>query len=85
MIVHLRRCRQTEGSGLGQEHELVGCHRRVQWCAALLPVGDQLVQAAWLENGSRQDMGANFASLLDQADLDFAAGFRGKLFQLDCR
>src|SRR5690606_11618601 len=49
--------------------------------AKLLPVGEQLVQGARLEDRTGENVSADFGTLLDHADPDLFAGVGGLLFQ----
>ena len=53
VIVHLRRRRQPERARLRQQQKAVLARRRRQWCAALAPIRDQLVQRSRLEHRAR--------------------------------
>ena len=75
--------RHLEAALFGQEEKSVFAHRRIERRAALLPVGQQLVQRPRVEHGAGQDMRADLRALLQNADLDVAAAFRGKLLQAD--
>ena len=79
------RARHPEGAFPAEKEEPVLRYGRVQRRAALPPVGQQLVQRARIENGPRQDMGADLGALLDQADGKFGPGLSGKLLQADRR
>jgi hypothetical protein len=50
---------------------------------ALLPVGQQFVEAARLQHGAGQDVRADLRALLDQADRHLPAGLRGELLEAD--
>ena len=83
VIVHLRRRRQAEGPGFGQEQEMVLLGRSVERRALFLPVRDQFVQRTRLQHRAGQDMRAHFRALFDDADGDFLAGFLFQLLQAD--
>ena len=73
MIVHERR---HEGIGqaqcaLGPQHiEAVLDDWRIEGRAFFFPVGDQLVQRNRVDDGTRQDVGANFRTLFEKAHGD---------------
>jgi len=83
VVVHLRRGRQLDGLGFGEVQEAVGLGRRVQRRAFFFPVGDQLVQGARLQHGTRQDVGADLGALFQQTDTDLLALLGGQLLQTD--
>ncbi len=56
------------GGGLGQDQEAVLADRRVQRGAVVLPVGQEFVEGARVEDGAGKDVGADFRTFLDQAD-----------------
>ena len=76
MIVHLRRRRQAERTLLRQEQKMILGGRRVERRALFLPIWDEFVQGTRIDNRSRQDMGADFGTLLDDADANIAPLFR---------
>ncbi len=80
-VVHLRRRRQPERAVRGEIQEPVVGRRRLQRRAPLTPVGDQLVEGARLQHRAGQDMRADLAALLHQAD----RGVRRELLQPDSR
>src|SRR5690606_34157704 len=53
----------------------------VQRGAQFLPVGEQFVQGARLEDRTGEDVSADFGTLLDHADADLFAGVGGLLLQ----
>ena len=72
-------------TGLRQEQHLVFRHRRVEGSPLRLPVRDQLGQRARVHHRARQDMGAEFGGLLDQADRVIVSFFGCQLLQADRR
>ena len=68
LIVHLRRRRQLVGLRLRQQHEAIVLGGRRQGGRVVAPVGDQLIQRTRFEHGAGEDVGADLAALLDQAD-----------------
>ncbi len=56
-----------------QEVHLVMADRHIQGRAALLPIGEQLVECGRLEDRSGQAVRAEFRAFLDHADLDLLA------------
>ena len=81
--MHLRRGRQPPGAGAGQQQKAVLDSRGNERRGALAPVGEELVERARLEDGAREDVGADLRALLDDADRNLAAGRRGELLQAD--
>ena len=78
-IAHLGRGRQADGGALGQEQEAILGGRRLQGCPLVLPVGDQLVERAWFEDGAGQDVGPYLGPLFEDADADVATGLDAQL------
>ena len=68
-----------------QDQEAVLGDRRVERRALRLPVGQELVQRARIDDRARKDVRADLRALFEQADGDFAAGLRGELLQADRR
>jgi hypothetical protein len=76
VAVVLEAARQQQGGQVheamfGEEGEAVAGDGGLQRGALRLPVGEQLGQRARVHHGAGQDMGADFRTLLDQADVDF--------------
>jgi len=67
--------------GALQQVDVVALDFGVQRGAQFLPVGEQFVQGARLEDRTGEDVSADFGTLLDHADADFFAGFSGLLLQ----
>ena len=85
VVVHLRRGEEPDRPLFGQEQELVLGRRRQQRRPAVLPVGEQLGERPRLEHRAGKNMGADLRALLDDADIDFAAGVGGHLLEPDRR
>ena len=68
VIVHLRRRGQFDRPGLGQHHEAVIAGRGGQGRRVLAPIGDQLIECARLQHRAAEDMRADLAALLHDAD-----------------
>ena len=85
VIMHLRRCRQLEGPGLGQKHEPVVGDRCIERRPLLLPVGDEFVQRAGFQNGAGEGVRPKLGRLLDHADRNLPVLFDRDLTEPDRR
>jgi hypothetical protein len=86
MVVHQPRQRPVRNPVRlvrGQDQEPVLDDRRVQRGALGFPVGNELGQAARIDDGARQDVSADLRAFLDEADGDVAAARRGELLDAD--
>ena len=88
IAVVLETLRQHEGRDavrrfLGEDHETVFAHRRIERCALFFPVGQQFVDRARIHHRARKNMRTDLGALLDHADADFVALSGGQLFQAD--
>ncbi len=86
LIVHEPRHRQpgdVDRAALGQIEELVPGDGRLQRSALVLPVRDQLVQAARIDDGAREDVGADLGSLFQLGDGDLRPLRSRQLLQAD--
>jgi hypothetical protein len=52
-------------------------------CTQLLPVGEQFIQCSRLEHISREDVRANFSTLVDHTNADICTLLLSKLLQSD--
>jgi len=77
--------RERPFSVLSQDPVMVLGHGHAEGRAFALPARDQLVERPWIDDGAGQDMRANLAPLLENADGQFAACLGRKLFQPDRR
>ena len=84
-VFHLRRDGQADGAAFGEQKEPVLARRRVQRRATVLPLRDQLVQRAGIEDGAGKDMRPHLRPLLDHADGDLAAVLGAQLAKPDRR
>ena len=73
--------RHLEPAPFGEKKEPVFADRRIERRAALLPVGQQFVERARIENRTGQDMRADFRAFFEDADLNLRALLLGKLLQ----
>ena len=73
------------GTGFRQYEETVFGHGGIERCAVGLPVGQQFIKSARVEDSAGQDVGADFRPFLDQADRNVAPLFACQLLQANCR
>ena len=85
MIVHLRRCRQLERAALREKQKAIFTGRRMQRRAARLPVGDQFIQRARLDDCARHDVGTDLGTFLQHTDRQLFTVLNGELTQTDRR
>ncbi len=74
VIVHERRHQhigKPERPRRAQHIEAVFSHGRVEGGALLLPVGNELVEGDRIDDGARQNMGADLGALFENADGNF--------------
>ena len=64
-----------------QHPVMVFGHPHAQGRALVLPVGDQLVERNRIDDGAREDVGADLAALFEDAYRDLASGFIRELLQ----
>ena len=84
-VVHLGRRRHADRAPCAKEQESVVGSRRVEGCAALLPVREQFVERARFDNCAGEDMSTDLRALLDQAHRELPAVLDSKLSKPDCR
>ena len=84
-VAHLRRRRQAKRPALGEEQEAVLARLGVERRPTLAPIGQQLVERAWLQHRAREDMGAHLGALLEDADAEFHIMLERQLLQPDRR
>jgi hypothetical protein len=83
VIRHLRRRRQPPGPGLGEEEEPVLGRGRIERCAELLPVREQLGERARLQHCTGEDVCADLRALLEQAHRHLAPPLLRELLEAD--
>ncbi len=83
VVVHLRRRGQTDGVLGGQKDKIIVGRRGEQRGASLLPIRNQLIERARLDDRAGKNMGADFRALLDDADGSLAALLGRQLLQTD--
>jgi hypothetical protein len=72
-------------AGFGKDEEAVFADRRVERRAIFLPVGQQLAQRTRVHDGAGENVGADFGTFLDQADIDVGSLVRRQLLEPDGR
>jgi hypothetical protein len=85
VVVQRRRRGQREGPALREVEQRVVARLLARRRTLLLPVGDQLVERARLEDVAREDVRADRRALLEQADRELLAALFAKLAQPDGR
>ena len=83
LVVHLRRCGEPHRAALGEEEEPIVSRGRVERRAALLPVGEQLLERARFHHRAGEDVGSDFGALFDDANRQVGAVFLAELPQSD--
>src|SRR5262245_12307678 len=69
--------------GGGKHEETILRDGRIQRCALCLPVGDQVLERARIDDGAGEDVRSDFGALLEHAYADFAAVLRSELLETD--
>ena len=84
-LLRHQRDRHPERPLGGQKQELLLLDRGVERGALVLPVGDQLVERARIEDRAGEDVRAHLRAFLEHADRDLPAALHGQLAQPDRR
>ena len=75
--------RRLLGPSLGQEQEFIFGHRNVDGRTLVLPIWQQLIEPNGVHDRARQNMGADFGGLFQDADRHLGSTLGGKLLQSD--
>jgi hypothetical protein len=86
VVAHQRRHDEigdAQGPGRPEIVESILAHRRLDWRALGLPIGNQLVEADGIDDGAGQDVRADLGALFQHDHRQLAAFFCGELLELD--